>query len=1278
MGGFKDKPKRSLFGLSFFGSPGNSTSSNSNKQKSSHISPLAPAKASGTYTSRHSRSPSETSDTTNPSIAHSTSSDYQHGRESGQPSRVSLESTSSRKSKSPSMRSRRLSAISGRLFDRGKGEAAPPPDVVRPGEAESPQQSQQHQSEYPASSSSSSSHPHRQSHRIIYKSHSQVTLQSALGSEGGLSAKSEPPPSVRTPVSLGHPILFYLNEEAGLVVQLYFEEHCPHAVAPPSTPNSTQPTRVPILRMPHMAKRLNGTLRIINNRHAFISQRLSVILFTGQGRTNVNPSDPEAPSAAGMHILPIARSATHIWQEAVQVDVGTHDFRFSLPLSGGIPPSLQAFSAAHAHREDISHIVFLKLRRKDGPHAVSRTELALQPCPVDDVVLVHDRRVKTEAGAVADGLILFRAEVPEVANVDTQAIEVYFQAVPSGAPNNCVIIDSLECCWKEKVMFRKANAGSFNRLDRPLHPSLSKHLAHSVPDAPVRFVSQFNAMIQPDGMTDNIRVSHEVVLTINFFATPLDSQLHQATIAIPVRFVCSMHQAREEHLLGDTPLANLFHARAVAVSRALAPQQQYQVPLGMPPAMRQQMATSNAQLLPQQPRPLSIQPPAIQVSHAPRTPPLVNVTAPEPVAPRPRHAAGEKYRSQFPFQATDQDEMSLNVGDTILIWESFDDGWASGQNLTSNTAGFFPLNALGDDAWRNSVAFAAGMLAPPESIAGKLSVLGRKASRRVAPLQGQDRFGGPEATQAYAQLLQHQQQIRALSATPTSSAGGRSNVDSGVGGLANDIRDMRISDMIAPSAEPSRSANEGPPEMRPSLPGGLGGSNASLPPLYSAEPLPTSNLPQYAGIPGTISQTVTPVANYEGIYGQQLVASPHGQELNAYPLTSDMGRGTPSAESRSFKPKGEAPSRTYSLERHDSNLDDSKTKLASARPRHQYKVVRAFIPQQKGQIEVRYGDIVVIDEQHANGWCLGANLVSGHHGRFPTSSVDMKPVQMDVSENIPSLPAAAAPQQQLTTEQRLTASLWQQPHNGSTNSLNQQSTPPSQQQQHSRQQPQQFQQEQHLIDVPRSRQNTPPRQSSPSKGQRDEGKVASNGDANLPAPQFGHSFLDSLGMSFGSSPPRSSNNSSNTANGSISQQTTAENGRKPSGPSLFKLPNSSRSAHVFQQQSSRISAPPAIRDANSSTSTRGLGPPQADYRSHPHSADAAQHPPPETYIARPAHDTKDIDGRSDITPASPTAAKDLLSMLDGELVRGKIDPKEYIVRRDEILEMSRKGVLRGS
>lgn len=46
------------------------------------------------------------------------------------------------------------------------------------------------------------------------------------------------------------------------------------------------------------------------------------------------------------------------------------------------------------------------------------------------------------------------------------------------------------------------------------------------------------------------------------------------------------------------------------------------------------------------------------------------------------------------FTASKMDEISLNIGDSVCIYNNLSHGWAEGHNLTQNSFGFFPVKHL--------------------------------------------------------------------------------------------------------------------------------------------------------------------------------------------------------------------------------------------------------------------------------------------------------------------------------------------------------------------------------------------------------------------------------------------------------------------------------------------------------------------------------------------------------------------------------------------------------
>ncbi|KAI8847133.1 hypothetical protein BC829DRAFT_249366 [Chytridium lagenaria] len=76
-------------------------------------------------------------------------------------------------------------------------------------------------------------------------------------------------------------------------------------------------------------------------------------------------------------------------------------------------------------------------------------------------------------------------------------------------------------------------------------------------------------------------------------------------------------------------------------------------------------------------------------------------SAPQPVAQAPpqakrdgRPAPGKRMRVVKRYVPKLDDEVYLEVGDTVEIEDVFEDGWGCGVNITSSESGAFPLSTL--------------------------------------------------------------------------------------------------------------------------------------------------------------------------------------------------------------------------------------------------------------------------------------------------------------------------------------------------------------------------------------------------------------------------------------------------------------------------------------------------------------------------------------------------------------------------------------------------------
>ncbi|TPX57599.1 hypothetical protein PhCBS80983_g03744 [Powellomyces hirtus] len=820
------------------------------------------------------------------------------------------------------------------------------------------------------------------------------------------------PPKNRIPgkdLSLAKPVL-HVEAEEGVTVQLYFDEYRTNAASYPSSPSSPNPGNraLPVLRINQTAASLSGVLRISNKSKPYVSPRLAVMLFTGQGRTGIPVNDPEAPSAAGLHSRPIARSATYIWKEPVLVETGTHDFPFTIPLSTGIPPSLNTFSSIHSNRLDVWHSVFVKMRRNDLDHIISRQDLVIQKCPPESPKINNRGRNKTATGAIANDLIMFRAEGADMCDIDAPATQVIFHVYRNNIVGNCVLIDSVECQWKERITLREGRGGAITRLERALHTPIRKIMSMDAADTPLSFGPQFNVPIQPDGEFDSVKITHEVVFTVEYFSTPLADSVTKELVVVPVKFVASTAAATLPEVVSSTDNPSPDTPRNPASQR-----------------------TSGTSSLRTDVLPL----------------PIVEQAPERRVSQASTHSAGKQYRSEHDFFPSEPDEVQLAVGDIVVIWQSFDDGWATGQNLRTSAQGFFPLNALGEQAWSRSEAAAAGLVAPAQSD-GQFLTCQRKASRLPT--------AAPE--QVAARASAHQE-----------ASNRRKGVDSGFSGLlpGSPSEPGEASQVLVPA-----------PSSHDSVRGGSAagsGGESSRPPSRAFIPtqlaygydatigLPTPrfeyNSPDYApasphsasephssqhsnsqpswqsisaGEPMTPAYDVSPMSSQlPSPQSPPIYQSTVDPTLPSNPAVSEAPNGLlygqPPAQpfwdpSAQFFPPAPAPSHRHTVYVPSNGyggaagfFDQGPVSASNAaepqtaagfppaandrRPsRHSvqvgppihlraYRAIQEFRPQDRGEMELRLGDLVSVEESLASGWSLGTNLISGERGYFPSTSV---------------------------------------------------------------------------------------------------------------------------------------------------------------------------------------------------------------------------------------------------------------------------------------------------
>ncbi|KAI8817403.1 uncharacterized protein EV422DRAFT_570744 [Fimicolochytrium jonesii] len=849
--------------------------------------------------------------------------------------------------------------------------------------------------------------------------------------------------------------------EGGVSIQVLFEE-CTSETLPADSACS------PTLKFTSQARALNGILRITNPSRPFISPRLTIVLFSGQGRTGQPVHDPEAPSAAGLHMRPIARSAAYVWKESVQVNTGTHEFPFSLPMSNKLPPTLHTFSKADAAKE-VLHTLFVKMRRADRGHLIGKSDVVLQRCRRVETEEEAGERIITAEGAFANGFLNYHIEYAEVCNVDKPVTRVSFRAFKRHKYDSPILLGAVDCLWQEHVSIRGERGAAGTRLDRALHSPQRAHLP-SDPHSAIVFSQPFSVPIQADAEFESLKITHAVSLTVDFSILPDCEQVHREVITIPVRFA---------GFIISSPQAGLGLSDYASTISASTGQDVAEIKVERLPSV----ATQSVRDPPRGP---------VGPGEVPPAAPTIEVTGAGAPATRQSsitaHAAGQQYRSEHDFQPAEADEMELAVGDLVEIWQSFEDGWATGENLTTRSKGFFPLNALGETAWKMSEAGAAG-LSVPDAIGGTLTVCRRNKSllpgkpensRSQSPppplpmntntarkpvdsaVSGVNGINWAEAVDTTRESVA-QPASRSKRMSIFTSQGSRSNPSSFISDSTATCRSpLSASSLVSKSHDDLQRA-----AVRPTSTASTSGSvRASAMPTsrYDAEgdqfmfPRPISPLPSNHRIGDIGSPAPLPPNSPQRRADRPMGSDNTPNPIDRYQRPFSMDGGFRDHEEMSIinaynRRSSQGPPVGYdgrAVANQQQPVVQQVPVPGQAIPVTNYRALRSYQPRNAGDVEIMQGQVVAVEALIGPGWCYGTNRATGRRGYIPFTVLGPKMDEPMPSTARPLSPPPSQVQPQYLPRGSMDQSLKSRPsfdQSMNTSYYNQQPHIPQQQQQ---------------------------------------------------------------------------------------------------------------------------------------------------------------------------------------------------------------------------------------
>ncbi|KAJ3253785.1 hypothetical protein HK104_007250, partial [Borealophlyctis nickersoniae] len=418
---------------------------------------------------------------------------------------------------------------------------------------------------------------------------------------------------------------------------------------------------------------LTGTLSLQNvTKETFLASRLVVVLLSGRGGLNTGRVaaaliDPEDEKAETIHERHHARAVATVWdgkENTVAIGNLSQDQPFDLIIPAELPPTI------HTGRgdKDVSHFLFVALHRSGSPRpvVVHKTELLVRRC-----VTRFEPETRMMSGLVGQGLISFQAAVPDPYYMGDEKAFVKFQAAPSMHGTTAIVVDHVECVWNEVVSFRNVDRTT-TKAERPLTLPIRLEVPENL--LATMHVPVPSTVGQPDIDMGEVAISHEACFTVTFFKVNGAVTTKRANVILPVRFVAVAGDPSDE------PDAIPAAADATNITTT-DPTPTTTTNPSVPHATS--TSTSTTTRTPTQKTTITTKTTKTTTTTTTSSPLKSRKTGRTTLRPITINNLTE-FRASRPWKPQRSDELVLTVGDVLVIWQIFDDGWCYGRNLTTS------------------------------------------------------------------------------------------------------------------------------------------------------------------------------------------------------------------------------------------------------------------------------------------------------------------------------------------------------------------------------------------------------------------------------------------------------------------------------------------------------------------------------------------------------------------------------------------------------------------
>ncbi|KAI8841160.1 hypothetical protein BJ741DRAFT_19954 [Chytriomyces cf. hyalinus JEL632] len=298
-------------------------------------------------------------------------------------------------------------------------------------------------------------------------------------------------------------------------------------------------------------------------------------------------------------------------------------------------------------------------------------------------------------------------------------------------------------------------------------------------------------------------------------------------------------------------------------------------------------------------------------------------------------------RVVYEFTPERPDEITLRIGDEVVINQEFDDGWGFGVNITTNKEGNFPLDCLASFSDPNPTV---GVKKPKQRVSSIFEV---DAAKTNAPkVKGQDKAIYDYMPERSDEITLRVGDIIAVEQSFDDGWAYGKNLTNGQTG--NFPLDCLASSSEAADSAPSKGHNQRQSSI-------FEGNNVDS--KYSAVDNSKNNL----------NSVYTVAGNTDSYYAPQ----------NTDSIYTTAGNNTDSY----YAPTPATPKQQQQQQQQPQSKND--------------KVLYAFAPERSDEVELRVGDSVQVQQAYDDGWAYGKNLSSGKEGNFPQDCLASAAETMD-------------------------------------------------------------------------------------------------------------------------------------------------------------------------------------------------------------------------------------------------------------------------------------------